>query len=163
MSRTTMTMLAGLMALGCIVAMLPAQESSRRTASKYKPGANPWPSGGERQSLSPPPGASLPPVVPAQPQSGGRSEYSVFGPPASINESATSESIPADPNSGPPSTAAFDAAVAAGEQFPANEAATEVDGSQLHSVLKRPAPPTSYQPSAPATAPATLSKMPSNF
>ncbi|HZN33532.1 MAG TPA: CARDB domain-containing protein [Pirellulaceae bacterium] len=43
MSRTAMVLVAGLAVVGCVVALLPAQESSRRTASKYRTGAEPPP------------------------------------------------------------------------------------------------------------------------
>src|SRR5438132_2200803 len=65
MSRTSMGIVAGLLVLGCVVAMLPAQESSRRTATKYRPATTGGP--GERPSLAPlnPADADLPPVVQA--------------------------------------------------------------------------------------------------
>ena len=47
-----MAVVAGLVVLGCVVALLPAQESSRRTASKYRlsPPGSP---AAERPSLTP--------------------------------------------------------------------------------------------------------------
>ena len=43
MSRTAMVVVAGLIVVGCVVAMLPAQESSRRRASAYEPQVEPMP------------------------------------------------------------------------------------------------------------------------
>lgn len=43
MSRTAIVVVAGLIVAGCVVAMLPAQESSRRRASAYEPQVEPMP------------------------------------------------------------------------------------------------------------------------
>src|SRR6478672_2653638 len=54
MSRTTTATLTGLIMLGCVVALLPAQESSRRTASKYRMTPSGTPTV-ERSAAEPPP------------------------------------------------------------------------------------------------------------
>src|SRR5262245_61422091 len=60
MSRTAMVLLAGLAVVGCVVALLPAQESSRRTASKYRSGSEPPPRPTE---AGPPPRSLIPPAA----------------------------------------------------------------------------------------------------
>src|SRR5437588_8007901 len=60
MSRTTIAMVGGLMVLGCVVAWLPAQESSRRTAGKYRM----TPSG--VPTVEPPAGELPPTTLPTQ-------------------------------------------------------------------------------------------------
>src|SRR5213596_2641618 len=59
MSRTTIAISTGLIVLGCVVAWLPAQDSSRRAVPKNRLSnpANPAPAE-ERPSLTPPSGFS---------------------------------------------------------------------------------------------------------
>src|SRR5690242_6684379 len=54
MSRTTIATVTGLIMLGCVVALLPAQESSRRTAGKYRMTPSGVPAV-ERSAAEPPP------------------------------------------------------------------------------------------------------------
>src|SRR5688572_25299166 len=93
MSRTTMSIVAGIVVLGFVVAMLPAQESSRRTAKNRSnfPGTAP-----ERPNLSPvAPEAELPPIVtsPGRAEAGDRGQES-----GDRGQEARVESaVPADP------------------------------------------------------------------
>src|SRR5439155_12119329 len=95
MSRTSMGIVAGLLVLGCVVAMLPAQESSRRTASKYRPSTTGGPA--ERPSLAPlnPADAELPPVVTPPNRPVSTSTRSSFVPAEQQLEAAPSEQPPA--------------------------------------------------------------------
>jgi hypothetical protein len=111
-----MAIISGLLALGCVVAWLPAQESSRRTANKAR--------GTVEDSAPPsllPDGGNLPPIVPppTSPPSGAgtsnlRSQYSPIGQQLTRERAEQSPATLDD-------TAASDAA----------------DDSQLRSVLKR--------------------------
>jgi uncharacterized repeat protein (TIGR01451 family) len=121
MSRTTIAVVAGLMVLGCVVAMLPAQESSRRTATKNRGSAQ----GGstyERPSLTPPPNDSE--YVPAaMPQTRPPAEFSGSQPFGANNGEQSVAGDPAQP--------------------------AELNDSQLRSVLKRAKAPTIPEPPAP--------------
>src|SRR3954469_11285803 len=138
MSRSSMGIVAGLIVLGCVVAMLPAQESSRRTATKFRPNSTGGPA--ERPSLAPlnPADGDLPPVVNAPARSAPSATHSNYmpaqqpeGPPSELSPAATI--IPQDQvgsqNLGPSTSAA-----------PADSSGAELDDSRLHSVLKRPRP-----------------------
>ena len=72
MSRFTVVLVAGLMVVGCVVALLPAQESSRRTASKFRA----TPEDASYTAESPPQAVALPALPPTQPES--------FEPPAGL-------------------------------------------------------------------------------
>src|SRR5262245_50139733 len=133
MSRSSMGIVAATIVLGCVVAMLPAQESSRRTASKYRPNSSGAPA--ERPSLTPlnPSDADLPPVVtpPARSAiSSTRSNYApqqLEPPPGELSPAASL--LPQDPVSNQATTPGTLAA-------PAESAPAELDDSGLHSVLK---------------------------
>jgi hypothetical protein len=128
MSRTTISMVAGLMVLGGVVALLPAQESSRRTATKNR-GTAPGGTTYERPGLTPTPGdseylpASKPPTQPPSELSGSQSFATEALPAdaaqsAELNDSqlrsvlkrAKSQAIPESPapQAPPPSAAAGD-------------------------------------------------------
>lgn len=132
MSRSTSAIVASIAILGCIVAILPAQESSRRNASKYKPGtATESP---ERPNLSPPTSLregeapaepQLPPIVPARPDAS--NSRSQFVPAGQALESTGSPAATAPLGAGlPTSPTSTDAA------------ASDLDDTRLRSVLKRP-------------------------
>src|SRR5262245_41800140 len=158
MSRSSMGIVAATIVLGCVVAMLPAQESSRRTAAKYRPSPSSAPA--ERPSLTPlnPADADLPPVVTPPARSATsptRSNYApqqLESPPSELSPAASL--IPQDPAS---NQAISPGALAA----PAESApATDLDDGRLHSVLKRPRP---LAPEATApTPPPSLSPLPSS-
>src|SRR5262245_13823200 len=157
MSRSSMGIVAATIVLGCVVAMLPAQESSRRTAAKYRPSPGSAPA--ERPSLTPlnPADADLPPVVtpPARSAtSATRSNYApqqLESPPSELSPAASL--IPQDPAS---NQAISPRALAA----PAESAPADLDEGRLHSVLKRPRP---LAPEATAPAPPpSLSPLPSS-
>jgi uncharacterized repeat protein (TIGR01451 family) len=136
MSRTSQAIVAGFALLGCIVALVPAQESSRlaapessrlaaqessrRTASKYKPTTA---EGGERTSLAPlnPSDADLPPVVPPPTQPAGGWLPSATTSPADTAAQAT-------PPSGTSNI----------EPGTLNATNSDLDDTRLRSVLKRP-------------------------
>jgi hypothetical protein len=154
MSRTTMSMVAGLLVVGCVVALLPAQESSRRTASKYRL-ATPGAPGTERPSLAPvnPADGDLPPVANSHASSsssaGGaantRSPYSPIG------QQLTREYVEQSP------AATGDNAVASEPAAAADAAAlNDIDESHLHSVLKRAKVPAMFEPAAPPAAPSQM-------
>src|SRR5262245_1055320 len=155
MSRTSMGIVAGVILLGFVVAMLPAQESSRRTA-KYRPGSQP----AERPNLSPGSEADLPPIV----MPSGR----LMPPPAnatrlsdprnSYNPAGQLSEQPATSDSGtsasalvPPDT------VPSVEQSVISEPAarTDPDDNRLHSVLKRSPQPGSLEQQGEARPPAS--------
>jgi uncharacterized repeat protein (TIGR01451 family) len=130
MSRTTMATISGLLTLGCVVAWLPAQESSRRTANKTRASV---------EESTPPsllPDGNLPPIVPPPTSPPGgtatgnlRSQYSPIG------QQLTREGAEQSPAT-LDDAAAVDAA----------------DDSQLRSVLKRSGPASVAAP-PPALAP----------
>lgn len=161
MSRSSMGIVAATIVLGCVVAMLPAQESSRRTAAKYRPSASSAPA--ERPSLTPLnlADADLPPVVtpPARSAtSATRSNYApqqLESPPSELSPAASL--IPQDPAS---NQAISPGALAA----PAESASADLDESRLHSVLKRPRPlaPEATAPAPPPSLPPSLSPLPSS-
>src|SRR5439155_7329301 len=134
MSRTSMGIVAGLIVLGCVVAMLPAQESSRRTASKYRPTTNGAP--GERPSLAPlnPAEADLPPIVAPPGRPAPSSTRSSFVPgeqqleATSGGQSPSGMAVPQDPTATQPASSSAAATTA-------DSAAAELDDSRLHSVL----------------------------
>jgi Domain of unknown function DUF11 len=134
MSRTTIATIIGLLALGCVVAWLPAQESSRRTAAKYRPA----PSGSITEGI-PPDGMLAPVVTPSgRPSTSGESQ-------SRISAGLRSQY----PAPGPLPTGDDGQPL---EQLPAGDAGSgsELDDSQLHSVLKR------GRPGAPAELPSPL-------
>jgi hypothetical protein len=174
MSRTAMLVIAGLVAAGCVVAWLPAQESSRRTASKYRPGSDYTPPPSE-PALAPivspaavAPTAATPPnrlptgnleeqlqasaAAVAQELSGeAPSEPSSFVPPADLPP-ATLPPAPSAyaPSPFPPS----EGAAAAGEPAAAREESFQQpdENGELRSVLKRNRPPiVASQPAAEAS------------
>src|SRR4051812_34369089 len=94
MSRTSTAIVAGITLLGCIVALVPAQESSRRTASKYKPTSAA--DAGERTSLAPlnPSEPALPPVVPPPTQPAAAASGWAPASPAPLNPAAQQNPLP---------------------------------------------------------------------
>jgi uncharacterized repeat protein (TIGR01451 family) len=142
MSRRVTIIVAAVMGLGCIVAMLPAQESSRRTASKYRSDASGAPGTtavGTRPNLSPPAGdPELGTVNPAR----GKSEFGT----------GVTQELIAPPPSSPPSRfpgggfQPLDAG-AASESAPVADG----DGGRMRSILKR-AEPSATEERAPTTS-----------
>jgi uncharacterized repeat protein (TIGR01451 family) len=133
-----MVIVAAVTGLGCLAALLPAQESSRRTASKYR---SEYPGGTSgRPNLSPPAAeTTLPPIVSSRGKPGGEAPAQF---PGAFPAQETSEAGDAP--------------------------STELDDGRLKSVLKRPRseaaemgqpamlPPPTY-PSAPPPAASNVS------
>src|SRR3954469_13226767 len=100
MSRSFMGIVAGLVVLGCVVAMLPAQESSRRTATKFRSSSS---GPAERPSLAPlnAADAELPPVVNAPARSAPSTTRGNYVPAqpleAAANEQSAASPVPQDP------------------------------------------------------------------
>jgi uncharacterized repeat protein (TIGR01451 family) len=158
MSRSSSGIVAGLVVLGCVVAMLPAQDSSRRTASKYRPNAVGAPA--ERPSLAPldPAEADLPPVVNAPARSATSSTRSNFVP-APQADIPTSDQLP--PSTAVPQDPVGTHSIGAPHSSPAADApAADLDDTRLHSVLKRPRP--LAQEAVPPGPPPSLSPAPSH-
>src|SRR5439155_15478021 len=128
MSRTTIATVGGLIMLGCVVAWLPAQESSRRTATKYRMTPSGVPTV-ERAAAEPPP------VTPPTQRT--------FDPAAAPASSFQAEIA----GQAAEKLAGADAAPPA-----------ETDDSQLHSVLKRGKPSMIYESPAPQAASASSPK-----
>jgi len=160
MSRTTIGMLTVLVALGCVVAWLPAQESSRRTAMKNRPSGTVEKS--ERPSLAPlnpPSEENLPPIVSPP----GRAPSSRYTPVETQSNSAASEQVPAAsastglvPRDPAMQIPAATANTAVGVE---SGAAVDLEDGGMHSVLKRPKPAAPAEsPPAALPAPATLSQ-----
>lgn len=154
MSRSVVVVIAGLIGVSSIVALLPAQESSRRTASKFRPGYPSQPAAtGVPANLAPTPG--LAPVVTPSGRfvpGGARSapaptaqESGPAIPPSGFSSDARQFS--ADSGAFSPSDASEPVAV---PSDPTGESEAEV--SQLHSVLKRNRPAVIYESPAPQPA-----------
>jgi Domain of unknown function DUF11 len=156
MSRSAVVIITGLMVVGSVVALLPAQESSRRTASKYRPGNPPPPeTSSESSQLGSLPG--LAPIV----SSAGRPAPGASANALPVTDNpppALSQGFRSDPRQFTSDSRAYSPAA---KPAPAAESALPSepadDMSQLHSVLKRNRPAVIYESPAPgsSTAPAT--------
>jgi len=144
-----MWILAGLFSLGGIVALLPAQESARRTASRFRE-VNPSPPGSAPQPMAPP---SLSP--PAATDGGSLPGPSGHSTSVLRSPFAGSQSAAGGLSEGPPAAGEVPADASASEpqHLPEATLAAPTDEQGLHSVLKRNRPPVLYEsPAPPPTA-----------
>ena len=154
MTRSVVVIIAGLLCVGSIVALLPAQESSRRTASKFRPGYQPQSAAsGEPAGLAP-----LPGLAPVVTPSGRFMPGGMRSMPGSTAEEAGPVSSPGGFKSDPRQFSADSGAFSPSDNGEAATAApdtageSDADASQLHSVLKRNRPAVIYESPAPQSA-----------